>query len=248
MAAASVIIICWRHSPLYWTLRNREYYEVEGLIRSVSSGAIAPVKGSYIVEMLENGERIMPRQDTHHRAFWRSSELQAIFNALRAKFGTTEATRRFCKLFVAFSYRWLSITEPDPDMFHLTRVGEAAKLYIKSQSKSMGIKQLVFAPLGIENVDFALLWDWTSLFQARSRKSGHRTAKQSMLYRKGISYASIWYGHAHTVTWMNTAMPATVSPTHVKYTASGWCWAESRVSATLKPHGQLVDLGSVDVG
>ena len=106
--AATYMQLAYHRSTMYAKLRQREYFEVEGLLHSISSGAIAPMRGSYLIEMAERGERLHCRQDTPHRAFWRSSELLVLLDGLKAKFGKEEATRRFTKLFVSVSYRWIS--------------------------------------------------------------------------------------------------------------------------------------------
>lgn len=149
--------------------------------------------------------------------------------------------------------------DPDPDLFHLTRVSEAAKLYISSASRSVGIKRLVYAPLGIDTPDFAVFWDYCSLFQPHPLRHPARTPKQTLLYHKGLTAASIWFGHAHTVTWVHSDLPKTMlvctcearcmNPLHhAAYASSGWCWAESQMASTLKPATQCFDIAVNHLG
>ena len=84
------------------------------------------------------------------------------------KFGRKDATRRFCKLFVALSYRWLDKGRPDPNRFHLSRVGETARLYISDKDPRTSIYHLVFTPLGQKKADFALFWECDRSLEAAS--------------------------------------------------------------------------------
>ena len=70
-----------------------------GLLASVESGALAPLRGSYIAKLHRDGGRLKRRQDMPPEAFWTATELRAVVEALGSAFGV---------LFVVLSYRWLS--------------------------------------------------------------------------------------------------------------------------------------------
>jgi len=165
-----------------------------------------------------------------------------MHDQLCTKFGHGEATRRFGKLLVALSYRWLQAAHPDPDSFHLKIVGNAAHLYIKNDSKSTGLRALVFEPLGrSRDVDFALFWDFASIYQRT------RTAEQEDLFIEGLKASNIWYGHRHTVMWMQSMLPQKFDTNRFPtYAGSGWCYVEANLSSVLKPAALRLDLGQRD--
>ena len=101
--------------------RRRTYFDVDALLDSVESGAIAPLKGRWLVQLHKDGGRLRRRQDLPPEALWSAAELRALAAALGDDFGV---------LFVALSYRWLSKDHPDPDGFHLKIVAEVAALYL----------------------------------------------------------------------------------------------------------------------
>eukprot|EP00900_Chrysochromulina_parva_P025835 jgi/Chrpa1/7886/Chrysochromulina_OHIO_Genome00017716-RA len=95
------------------------YFDVETLLASVESGAIAAVKGTWLIGLHKRGGRLSRRQDLPRKAFWSAGELRRVARALGDDFGV---------LFVALSYRWLTKEHPDPDGFHLGIVASVAEL------------------------------------------------------------------------------------------------------------------------
>ena len=112
---------------------SRRFFEVEALLESVESRAIAPLRGRWLVELWqsnvewvkltekeggylrENGEhgkwewhgrggRLKRRQDLPPEAFFSAAELRRLVAKLGDDFGL---------LFVALSYRWLSMSHPE---------------------------------------------------------------------------------------------------------------------------------------
>eukprot|EP00900_Chrysochromulina_parva_P014276 jgi/Chrpa1/2284/Chrysochromulina_OHIO_Genome00014058-RA len=71
------------------------YFDVETLLASVESGAIAAVKGTWLVGLHKRGGRLSRRQDLPPEAFWSAGELKRVALALGDDFGV---------LFVALSY------------------------------------------------------------------------------------------------------------------------------------------------
>ena len=102
---------------------RRTYFDVDALLDSVESGAIAPLKGRWLVQLHKDAGKLRRRQDLPRKAFWSAAELRELAAALGDDFGV---------LFVALSYRWLSKDHPDPDGFHLMIVAEVAALYSTS--------------------------------------------------------------------------------------------------------------------
>ena len=68
----------------------------EVLLDSVGSGAIAALKGSWLVELEARGGTLSRRQDLPPEAFWTVDELRRLVDALGDDYGL---------LFVALSYR-----------------------------------------------------------------------------------------------------------------------------------------------
>ena len=69
----------------------------EALLDSVASGAIAPLKGSWLVALEARGGRLARRQDLPAEAFFSAAELRRLVEALGDDYGL---------LFVALSYRY----------------------------------------------------------------------------------------------------------------------------------------------
>ena len=124
---------------------------------------------------------------------------------------------------------------------------------------STGVRALVFAPLGLESVDFALFVDFASLYQPKPTRHPARTPKQKQLYLKGLHASALWFGHAHTVAWLHSALPAdsptcgclaacSCSPQRVPtFEQSGWCYVEARLSELLKPRINRLDLAKANL-
>ena len=68
----------------------------EALLNSVASGAIAPLKGSWLVAEVARGGKLKRRQDLPKEAFWTAAELSRLVVALGDDYGL---------VFVALSYR-----------------------------------------------------------------------------------------------------------------------------------------------
>jgi len=226
--------------------KGRTYFDVEALLESVESGAIAPLKGRWLVELHEKKGKLRRRQDLPREAFWSAAELRKLAAALGDDFGL---------LFVALSYRWLSKDHPDPKGFHLKIVAEVAALYLNMEGHGKGAEypsalSAAFCAHGLETApDFALFWDFASLTQKP------RTADEEALFMPGLRASNIWYGHAKSVCWMQSELPEgfkfesfvddktgeTRTPAQT-YHESGWCFVEAAISAAIKPAVQRLDL------
>ena len=218
------------------------YFDVETLLASVESGAIAAVKGTWLVGLHKRGGRFSRRQDLPPEAFWSAGELRRVARALGDDFGV---------LFVALSYRWLTEEHPDPDGFHLGIVASVAELYLnprgwKDRFGGEYTSQLTaaFRKNGLGLPEFALFWDYASLHQKP------RTDAEAELFTEGLQNSNVWYGHARTVVWMQSELPegfaarmrASKPPLAETYEDSGWCYVEAAMSAAIKPGFLRLDL------
>jgi hypothetical protein len=222
------------------------YFDVETLLASVESGAIAAVKGTWLVGLHKRGGRLARRQDLPPEAFWSAGELRRVVLALGDDFGV---------LFVALSYRWLAKEHPDPDGFHLGIVAAVAELYLNLRGGIKGRVDLgprgyasqltaAFRRHGLGLPEFALFWDFASLHQPP------RTDAEAELFPKGLQNSNVWYGHARTVVWMQSELPegfaarmrASKPPLAETYEDSGWCYVEAAISAAIKPGFLRLDL------
>ena len=87
------------------------YFSYEALLKSVESGAIGAVRGSFIVELQRKGGIISRRQDLPASAFWTFAELRDIANRIRSHFGDNSSELGL--LFVALSCALRSPPWPD---------------------------------------------------------------------------------------------------------------------------------------
>ena len=122
------------------------HFGPEALLKSVASGAIAPLRGSWLVELGSQGGRLSRRQDLPEEAFFGIEELRRLVEALGEDYGL---------LFVALSYRWLTKDHPDPDGFHLHIVAAVARLYMHTESRKSPLTA-AFMKKGLGYPDFAL--------------------------------------------------------------------------------------------
>ena len=156
-----------------------DYFGVEALLQSVESGAIAPLRGRWLISMQEAGGTLGRRQDLPAEAFWSASELR--------KFVSQLGTEDYGVAFVALSYRWLSREHCDPEGFHLAIVAAVARLYVdvEHRKESPLVRAMAKAGLPTEEADFALFWDFASLHQTP------RAPEQEALFRHGLRASNV---------------------------------------------------------
>ena len=148
------------------------YFGFEALIESVASGAIAPLRGRYLLELRARGGRIVRRQDLPAEAFWTAAELRELYAAATAALGDgDERDEALGLLFAALSYRWLAKGEPDPDGFHLERVANFLASYVGEENKYEGrmnkiiqnpLREKLFDKIGRSRetpLDCAIFWE-----------------------------------------------------------------------------------------
>ena len=130
------------------------YFGTQALLDSIESGAIAPVRGSWLLREWKKGggklkqrhdgasiasveeigqARVRRRQELPPEAFWSVQDVRKLLEQLgEAEITTTNGhVVDYGLLFVALSYRWLSSEHPDPDGFHLAQVASVLQLYLE---------------------------------------------------------------------------------------------------------------------
>ena len=135
---------------------------------AVQSGALAPLRSSYLKRLVKSGEALQKRQDLPEAAFWDV-----------AAFKRLTQSRNFWASIFALSYRWLTAEHPDPDRFHLSKVVALLEMH-----------KAFFVKAGFNVDDCAVFWDFGSLFQPE------RTHDQKALFREGLRASNVWYGSA----------------------------------------------------
>ena len=138
------------------------FYGFGALFDSVECGAIAPLRGRYLIALHRRGGRIRRRQDLPAEAFWTADELRRVCARL------DEKGQGQCKglLFVALSYRWLARGEPDPDGFHLGIVASVLDKLLDPKDPDTGEPEpyysnfaAAFHLAGLGEADCAVFWD-----------------------------------------------------------------------------------------
>ena len=193
------------------------FTKLGGLLAPVEEDALAPIRGKYLLGVLEEGGSLVRRQELPPAAFWRAPALRDAAVALDQDI--KPGFKGFANLFVALSYRWISADHPDPDGHHLKIVCRAIRFFLKSVD------------------DIALFWDFGSLFQ-----NPDRTSEQSVLFKKGLMGCNVWYGHQQSTVWLQSCMPGGFSG--MSYDISGWCFVEATVSSAIKATNKRFDLGA----
>ena len=153
------------------------HFGVDALLDSVASGAIAALKGSWVAELQARGGKLPRRQDLPPQAFWTAKELRKLVKALGPDYAL---------LFVALSYRCMTKDHPDPHGFHLAIVARVARLYMHSDPDCSPLTA-AFKAAGLVAPDFALFWDFASLFQHP------RTPAEDKLFLPGLRASSTPY-------------------------------------------------------
>lgn len=164
------------------------YFDYEGLLESVESGAIAPLSGRWLVELQRSGGRLRRRQELPPEAFISAKRLRALTVQLGTSCGV---------LFVALSYRWLTPSHPDPEGFHLATVAAVAAKYLEAgrlaNRHPSPLTQALEAAqenggCSATEADFALFWDFGSLHQLP------RSGEEAELFRAGLRASNAWCG------------------------------------------------------
>jgi hypothetical protein len=156
-----------------------KYDSPMGLAECLLSGAVKLIKGSFLKQLYENGERIERRQELPPDAFWDSQEaLQEL-----SKRDETEGA----KFLFALSYRWLSERHPDPERHHLTILAHVFTLALRKFG------------------EIAVFWDFLSLPQKDD--DGMRTRNEEIQFSAGLGASNIIYAQRLSCVLMQPIMP-----------------------------------------
>ena len=169
------------------------------LLASIASGAVAPLKASWLITLKGRGGRLMPRKDLPPEAFFSEAELRRLVLSMSA----SDCGR----LFVAVSCPCLSREHADPDGFNLALVASIAKLYLGWSgyfSKAPADKSplaMAYRRAGLDErtADCAIMWPFASLHPERVESGGRRAA-------------ATWYADPHAVKWIVDDVPARFGP------------------------------------
>ncbi|EOD19681.1 hypothetical protein EMIHUDRAFT_470060, partial [Emiliania huxleyi CCMP1516] len=195
------------------TPQRPPHFGPEALLASIECGAIAPLRGRFLVEWAASGKPLPRRQDLPPEAFFPLDELRRLVEALGEDWGL---------LFVALSYRWLAKDHPDPERFHL----ETWRRWRGSTWTA-----------GRSVQDFACL------FQKPRTPAEDELFKQGLSLLDvwyGHEQTVCWQqselppGFAEEMEALGLAR---------SYEESGWCFVEAVVSAGVKVGTRRLDLG-----
>ena len=103
---------------------------ISALIELISSGAVLPVRASYVCDLAKAGKCLEPREALPEKAMWTGEQLSLLLRSLKGPFAQDEAERRMATLFVGVAWRWLTPTHPDPDGKQLAGLAAVANLYL----------------------------------------------------------------------------------------------------------------------
>ena len=193
------------------------YTTAEGLVPAVQSGALAPLRSSYLKHLVESGEALQKRQDLPEAAFWDVAAFQRLTQSEVGAFSI-----------FALSYRWLTAEHPDPDSFHLSKV-----------VAFLEVLKACVAERSINVDDCAVFWDFGSLFQPE------RTPDQKALFRECLRASNVWYGSVHTTVLVQSHLPPGFTAT--PYTQSGWCFVEATINSVIKRSTTRFDMGALEL-
>ena len=256
---------------LYGTDADCKFYSFGGLLHSVAVGAIRPVRGSYLVRLWRGGDYLAPRQALPPEAFWSVEQLERLLRACQAVHGH-KASEPFGALCVAVCHRWLSDGSPEPEptsRFHLSRVARFAETYLRAVCAPLfAALERAGQPSGVP--DCAVFWSFASLYQPHASPSQpHQYTYTSPAYvepplsqvqlslsEEGKRWSALWFGHAHTVLWVQPEVDGAFATLHgaedafdmhrdggvTSHRKSGWATLELALAGFLKPSHKRLDV------
>jgi|LauGreDrversion4_1035100.scaffolds.fasta_scaffold08467_4 hypothetical protein len=256
---------------LYGTDADCKFYSFGGLLHSVAVGAIRPVRGSYLVRLWRGGDFLAPRQALPPEAFWSADQLERLLRACQAAHGH-KASEPFGALCVAVCHRWLSDGSPEPEptsRFQLSRVARFAETYLRAVCAPLfAALERAGQPSGVP--DCAVFWPFASLYQPHASPSQpHQYTYTSPAYvepplsqvqlslsEEGKRWSALWFGHAHTVLWVQPEVDSAFATLHgaedafdmhrdggvTSHRKSGWATLELALAGFLKPSHKRLDV------
>ena len=184
---------------------------------AVQSGALAPLRSSYLKHLVESGEALQKRQDLPEAAFWDVAAFQRL----------TESEGCMVVHF-----------RPVLPLAHGGASGPGQLPPVQGRCL-LGGAQGVAEEDGLNVDDCAVFWDFGSLFQPE------RTPDQKALFREGLRASNVWYGSFYTTVLIQSHLPPGFTAT--PYTQSGWCFVEATISSVIKPSATRFDTGALEL-
>lgn len=96
---------------------------------------------------------------------------------------------------------------------------------------------------------FAVMWDYCSLPQKKSRDEDDRTPAQKATFSAGLKTINVWYVHRLTTVILVTSLPAGAASNYsnvTAYSARGWTSTERALSSIVKSTSCLFDAAKLD--
>ena len=209
-----------------------------GLFHAIASGALRPLRGSYLLMLHRTGEALGRRQMLPESAFYSLEELKGLLGACVRADGVERGMTTFGSLLVSVSAQWASDEQcDDAEHFHLRRVGQMTETYLFGHCRPI-FQRLQRAASGRGAVassrvspDFALLWDTASLFQPP-----YSAPHEIRLHNEGMRASMLWFAHSHTAVWVQPELPheATILGRRTPYARSALRAVERAAMAIAK--------------
>ena len=133
------------------------FFQYGALLRSVATGELRPLRGSYVLSLWREGRRLPPRELLPPSAVWSAAELRTLHHDCRAAYGTADGDATFGLLLVAFSIT--GRRRADDYNPHGVDVGDGLGRMTEAYLRN-GAPPRIYAKLRrqVERADFALFW------------------------------------------------------------------------------------------
>jgi len=192
----------------------------------VAAGDVVLLRGPWLVEQMHAGKLLPKRQELPPEAGYHGS-----------------LSERDVRI-VAVSYPWCTKDHPDPEGFHLKKLGSVLEYWIKDKQYvfmkdgepdgRVGGRCVYMLALGKEQ-EVAVFLDWCSLYQAP------RSEEQQASFERALKNINVWYASCVTDVWLLTQMPAGLGELR-SYDARGWTSFERKVSELITPSSCVLDM------
>jgi len=225
-----------------------DYIKVDRLEQLFSTGDVALIKASYLLEVAASGGRLERRQDLPSTAFADEEMKKDMFADLRKLERAEVRDDIWFSSLVVLSYCWSTPEHPDPDGRQLREVIAPAIEWYMCERASLIRSQIglsggedawwIWKELTARNVDFYIFWDFTCVCQKP------RVGQEDASFKRAIKSMDFLYGHQLTVKWRQTRQLSGVNG--LPYTQRGWPFFETMVCWLIPLAYHSFDLGKVD--
>lgn len=184
--------------------RLDHYSSAESIFEAVSNNDVALLKASWLVELAQVRGGVLGKRQELPPEAHWKGK--ELFHPNGSMY----------RILAAVSHVWLTKDHPDPDGRNLSRVAEVLSLLMP-----------VFG-------DFALYWDWASLYQEP------RGPEEQLAFERSLQDASLWWMHTRILKLLLTTEPPGYSAQ--PYGDRGWPTFEREVSFMVTPANMVLDL------